>query len=810
MHRCPASPRLPPRAPSRALLLACLLVVAGCGEPTPLTLWPLPVPIGHDAAEVLDVAALDGEGDGDLDLVVATSNGLHYLRQTGRRFEVATPGTALERINGVDAVWADATDLIVGRSGRLARLRSSGIGSWTEVAELPATPSPAETNVAVDLNRDGAVDRAQLQGGVLRIALRDLGGSLREVTTVVGSDAVPLAGAPRRLLAVDLDGDGHTDLLAAGERLMVWFSNGGQTPDLGRLNGAGAALANQPNSAGHAAPDTRQESQRGAWFSDATRMAGLEFKHHEGDEQWDIRPTMGPGLAWADVDSDGDEDLYIVGGSDQDARLFLNQRQESGEPLFAEAAEAWGLAGAGVARGAGMGALFADWDNDGDPDLYVTRDGPNVMWRNDGGRFTDITAAAQTGHPGWSASAAFADFDRDGDLDLYVTNYLLFDLDAIPPESERPDQRREDPIAMLPYVFPGQDDVLFLNEGADPAGGRFTDITEAAGLRGALGKGLGALVFDQDGDGWPDIYVANDTTPNHLWRNLGPGEDGQPRFEEIALHLGLDDPRGGMGLAAADVDSDGDEDLFCSYWQTEPNGLYRNNAVHRTTQRRFVPRFEDIAIAAGLAQPSVGFVGWGCVLDDLDNDGDHDLFVANGYTSPDYETTMFCVGQLNHLYENITAPGSLRTLRDVPHWELLPAEQAGEPFSYVQPWRGAAAADYDADGDLDLAVSSNNGPLMLLRNERAGRSLRVLVQGDGVAVPRDGVGARVTLRFTDGHEETGWARLGSSYLSGHQRGVHFGLGARTPDTARIDWPDGRSTQHAVGAPGLLHARLPPR
>jgi hypothetical protein len=546
-----------------------------------------------------------------------------------------------------------------------------------------------------------------------------------------------------------------------------------------------------------AQPADAPASAPAPWFTDVTQSAGLAWSHHEGAEQWDIRPTMGPGCAWADVDGDGWQDLYVVGGSEQDGALFVSRgRGADGAVGFADETEARGLRGP---RGAGMGASFADWDDDGDEDLYVTRDGGNLMWRNDAGHFADVTEAAGTRCGRWSASSAWGDFDRDGDLDLFVTSYLHFDLAAIPPESERPAARREDPIAMLPYVFPPVPCVLYRNEG----GSRFSDVSAGAGLEAGPGKGLGAVVFDQDEDGWLDVYVADDTLPNHLWRNLGgwtasvpDAARGAGGFEDVALQVGLDDPRGGMGVQCGDVDEDGDEDLFVSYWQTEPDALYRSNARHKPTQRRFVPAFEDVAVAAGLAAPTVGYVGWGCALQDLDGDGDLDLFVANGYTSPDYETTMQCVGQRGLLFENVTRPGSLQTQRDVPRWEPVAAPRAGAWFELALAGRGVAACDFDRDGDVDLAVAANNGPLTLLRNERGGRSLQVLPEGRG-AVPREAVGARVELLLDDGTLRTGFAHRDGSYLSGHERGVRFGLGTRRPVRLVVSWPDGRRTERTL-------------
>jgi hypothetical protein len=788
-------------------LLAATALLGGCNGEDPLVFIPQPIPVGNDAYVVHDIALLDPDNDGDLDLLVATSAELRYLQQHDGQFVDRTPGTALERVEPADWLAADGMDMILTRDGKHSRLVYSGIGSWHEEDDAVVTTPPPLPSLAADadFNGDGKTDRASIQGRIVRVALRDMAGVLNDATTRLASDGLPLRANGRRLFAADLDGDGDTDLIAVGGRILALFHNGGVDGPTAKAKAKGASLLPLPGSGGRQdepagkpgarADDTLDvpdDEARSPWFTDATRAAGIEFRHVEGEEQWDIRPTMGPGAAWADVDGDGDEDLYVAGGSEQSGRLFLND----GTGRFTDGTATWGL---GSARGSGMGASFADWDEDGDPDLYVTNDGPNVMWRNDGTRFTDVSATAGTADAGWGASAAWADVDRDGDLDLYVTNYLTFDTSLLPPESEAAELRREDPLAMLPYVFPGQADVLYRNDGD----GSFTDVTRDAGLHDPDGKGLGAAFFDQDDDGWPDLYVINDTTPNTLWRNRADGT-----FEEIALFVGLDDPRGGMGVALSDVDRDGDEDLFVSYWQSEPNALYRNNAIHAPSKRRFVPRFEDLSVAAGLAQPSVGVVGWGCVLDDLDNDGDDDLYVANGYTSPDYETTMQCVGQPDHLFRNVAREGDSADAHALPRWELVEAAEAGTPLALSLASRGAAAADYDGDGDLDLAVTNNNGPLVLLRNETGGRSLRVLPEGRGPGVTRDAVGARITLRFDDDTELVRTVRAGCSYLSGHERGVRFGLGTRRAVALRIEWPDGTTSTHAVGKESLLRVIQP--
>jgi hypothetical protein len=252
-----------------------------------------------------------------------------------------------------------------------------------------------------------------------------------------------------------------------------------------------------------------------------------------------------------------------------------------------------------------------------------------------------------------------------------------------------------------------------------------------------------------------------------------------------------------MGLACADIDADGDEDIALTNWQLEPNGLYRNNHVHGETARRFMPAFQDIAVPAGLAQASVGYVGWGCAFADFDGDGDLDLFVANGYTSPDYETTMTCVGQTDQLFENVGGPGPFERHRDTPRWELVAAASAGPHFERALASRSTAMADVDGDGDLDLIVTANNGPLVHLRNEGRVRSLRVVPEGRAPAVSRDAVGAEVTLQLSDGRSDVAVVHAGSGYLGQNERGVRFTLGSSEALSVDILWPDGRHSSHPV-------------
>jgi len=808
----PAAARRAVAARAALAALLALGLAAACGDGTPVTFVIVPAPVGHDADEVLDAALVDPDRDGRPLVVVARRGDVALLEHDARAFAVVTPGSGLDAMAPVerlarvhDAAPPDAgparDDLFVRRPDGVSRWVHSGIGTWSEEPVPPGTPWPdgAPLEAHLDLDDDGRLDRVRARGRRLVVERARAGGGVADVTAAVGLDAFTAPAPIRRVLAGDLDGDGRPDLLVGGGRLFALLHGGGTRIE--RAAGATATRDGEPpriaGAAGgaRAAPDPARadhgEPAGTPWFVDGTERAGLAFTHVEGDELWFITETMGPGAAFADVDGDGDEDLLVAGGSTQASPLFVND----GAGRFTDEA----AARTPVTRGFGMGVSFADWDDDGDPDLYLTRLGPNAMWRNDGGAFVDVTARAGTGDERFGASAAWDDVDRDGDLDLFVTNYLAFSEDAAPPESERSSFRREDPLTMLPYVFPGQPNVLYRNEGD----GTFTDATEEAGLLAPGGKSLGALFLDEDDDGWPDLLVANDTTPNTFWHNRDDGT-----FEENALFVGLDDPRGGMGTEAADLDADGDEELLVTYWQLEPNALYRHNRVHAPTERRFVPRFEDVAVGAGLARDSVGTVGWGCVLADLDNDADDDLFVANGYTSPDYETTMICVGQPDQLFENATPPETLDAHRLVPRFALVDAERAGPPFARALPSRGVAAADVDGDADVDVVVTANNAPLVLYRNERGGRSLRVRVEGRGDCCPRDAPGTRVALTLDDGRVRRAVVRLGASYLSGHEDGVRFGLGDARAERLDVTWPCGRATTLTPGRATTFVAREP--
>ena len=507
-------------------------------------------------------------------------------------------------------------------------------------------------------------------------------------------------------------------------------------------------------------------------FVDVTAVAGIAFRHQNGATGEKHFPeTQGSGVVFFDHDADGWLDLYFANSAGSGA-LYRNR----GDGRFEET-----TATAGVAEsGHGMGCAAADYDQDGDLDLYITCYGPNILYRNNGdGSFTNVTSRSGVGHPGFSTGAAFADYDQDGDPDLYVANYVEY-----PPEVNPPCiQAKGLQVYCGPEAFDPQADVFFRNEGD----GTFADISDAVGLRPRAAKELGALFSDYDQDGDLDLYVAGDRTPNLLYRNDGG------RFIEVGFLAGVafDDAGealAGMGVAAGDYDHDGFFDFFVTNYQWETNNLYRNlgNGF-----------FADTTFESGLGIPSLRFLAWGTVFFDYDNDGDCDLFVANGHLDDNVELfdTSVTYAQQNQLFRN---DGQGR-FADVTN-------SAGPGLALVQVSRGAAVGDYDEDGDLDLVVSNNNQPAALLRNDGGNRNRWLGVKLIGNSPPassdasrgqprrpcsnRDGIGALVKV-VADGRLQIDEVRSGSSFLSQNDMRLHFGLGAvEKIELVEIRWPSG--------------------
>jgi hypothetical protein len=506
---------------------------------------------------------------------------------------------------------------------------------------------------------------------------------------------------------------------------------------------------------------------------DRTAAADLGFVHQRFASPDRHEPEiMGTGLAWLDFDGDGWTDLYVAHNGPfpppvdlEDAvegaanRLWRNR----GDGTFEDWTERAGDAGH---RGFGQGVTAADFDGDGDPDLYLSNYGPDALLENRGdGTFRDVTAQVGLGLGGWSSAAAFADGDGDGDLDLYVTRYLDYAADHGLFCGDAETGRR---TYCDPSLFLGTPDRYYVNQLAETGRATFVDGTEAAGLAGADGRGMGVLFGDLDDDGAPDLYVSNDLTVNLLYRNRGDGT-----FEDLSLLSGTavdreGKPEAGMGLAAADFDGDGDEDLAVTNFDVETNTLYRNLGGLL---------FEDASAASGFGVPSFNLVGFGLVPGDFDGDGALDLYVANGhiFEQPKRPDVTFEQADLLLLGDG---RGRFRQA-------ACPVLEASAAVS-----RGLASADVDRDGAPELGVLNNGGPFQLLSAEAPERWVALELAAPGGN--REAVGARVTLVGKDGsRRHAPRVRSGDSYQSSSEKLTTFALPEGFEARAlEVLWPSG--------------------
>ncbi len=506
-------------------------------------------------------------------------------------------------------------------------------------------------------------------------------------------------------------------------------------------------------------------AQMSVQFVDVTTEAGITFKHVSGasDRKFYLE-TMGSGAAFFDYDSDGDLDLYIVNGAplpgfEMDTPPTNVLYQNDGNGGFVEVTKQAGVGDLGY----GMGCVAADYDNDGDTDLYVTNFGNNVLYQNNGdGTFRDVTVHAGVGNgEKWSSSCAFVDYNHDGNLDLYVVNYLDYDLttdrDWFDPRGRR--------IYSNPQVYAGVPDTLYRNNGD----GTFTDVTRQAGIYNKTGKGLGVTCGDYDNDGRIDIYVANDTTPNFLYRNSGDG-----RFVDIGPFAGAaynehGVAEGGMGVDFGDYNNDGSLDIFVTNFSNETNTLYHNTADGALV---------DFTNIAGLGEVSFLKLAFGTKFFDANNDGALDLFVANGHLYPT-ESDALEYAQTDQFFLN-TGEGDFVDV----------SEQSGEYFSIRMVGRGASFGDYDNDGDTDIFVVNLNQEGILLRNESGNGHNWLTIKTVGVKSNRDGIGTRVEV-VTHSRIQLKEVQAGSSYLSGHDLRLIFGLGTETKaEMVKVTWPSG--------------------
>jgi hypothetical protein len=542
-----------------------------------------------------------------------------------------------------------------------------------------------------------------------------------------------------------------------------------------------------------------------AIFVDAAAAAGLDFVHFNGMSGALYFPEMmGQGGALFDYDGDGDLDVYCVQGAmlgpgktladalvppqgplPPRGRLYRNDLAVASDGTrtlrFTDVTAASGI----DARGYGMGVATGDFDNDGRPDLFLANYGDDQLWRNEGPdasgqvTFRDVTARAGGSDPLWSVSASFADLDRDGWLDLYVANYVDFPL-AKNPSCYAVSSRRD---YCGPADFPGVPDRLWRNRGRDAAGEVvFEDVTARAGIdAGGAGPGLGVVAFDADGDGWTDLYVADDGTPNRLWLNRRDGtfRDEAPLAGVAVNRAGR--AEGSMGVDAGDFDADGDEDLFVANLTGETNTLYVNDGAGL---------FEDRTVESGLAQGSVPFTAFGAAWLDVDNDGWLDVFIASGAVRIQEALARagdpYPLAQTNQLYRNLgrAAAGRVRFAEVT--------DQAGAVFRLPAVGRGAAFGDVDNDGDTDVLVLNNNGPARLLLNQVASTNpwlgLRLLNKHG-----RDALGARAEILRPNAPTLLRRAHTDASYASAGDPRILAGLGDTPQVTAvRIHWPDGTS------------------
>ena len=512
-------------------------------------------------------------------------------------------------------------------------------------------------------------------------------------------------------------------------------------------------------------------------FRDVTAESGITFSHHSAPEKRYIAESVPGGLALLDYDRDGWLDLYLLNSLtietiDQpelaESHFYRNRRDGTFENVTQRL-------GAGY-PGWAVGVCAGDYDADGWPDLYVTGFGDNRLYRNQGGEtFRDVAGAAGVNDRRFSAGCAFGDYDNDGDLDLFVANYVTLDPDRLPKFGEGSHcQFRGVPVQCGPSGLPGAGDSLYRNEG----NGTFSDVSQAAGVSDPAGYyGMGVVWTDFDQDGWVDLFVANDTRANYLYRN---NRDGT--FEEIAFLTGMalglhGDEQGSMGIAVGDYDHDQKLDLFVTNFENQNNVLYRNMGEFLTSNTSYS--------SGAAASSSLPLVGWGTDFIDFDNDGWADLLTVNGHIYPqvDQPDSPMSYAQPMQLFRN---------RRDGTFAEVAADEI--EVLTRKRSSRGAAFGDLDNDGDIDVVVNNLDGAPLLLRNELGNRNNWIRVEVLGLAGNRFAIGARVKVVAGD-LVQVAEVRSGGSYISQNDWRLHFGLGEKSRvDSIEVRWPGGAVRQ----------------
>lgn len=506
-------------------------------------------------------------------------------------------------------------------------------------------------------------------------------------------------------------------------------------------------------------------------LNDITAKAGIQFQHNSGAYGGKLLPeTLGSGCAFLDYDADGWQDILLINGMDwpghkrQRSTLKLYKNNRNG--TFTDVTSRAGL----DIEVYGMGVAVGDYNNDGFPDILITCVGQNRLFRNTGkGSFVDVTRASGLhGREGLSTSALWFDYDRDGLLDLFVCNYVRWS-----PEHDvfcSLDGQRKS--YCTPEAYRGDTCWLFHNRGD----GTFEDVTATSGIFDSSSKSLGVAMLDFDQDGWSDLLVANDTQPNKLYRNLRNG-----KFKDVAVEAGLafsseGKARAGMGVDVGDFDNSGKPGIAITNFDNEMIGLYR--AVRQGT-------YDDVSIAAGVGLPSKTTLGFGCVFFDVDLDGLLDLAVANGHIE---ETVRNIRGNVGY-----AQPPQLFLNEGGGKFRDVAAEIKGG-FAQAKVGRGLAYGDFDRDGDLDLLLTTNNGPAYLYRNDWTTHAHRLRLYLTGTKSNRDAIGATIRI-FYGGQMQSRLVHGGSSYLSQSELPVTFGLGNRDRiERVQIAWPSGAAEE----------------
>jgi hypothetical protein len=556
------------------------------------------------------------------------------------------------------------------------------------------------------------------------------------------------------------------------------------------LQGFAGGLFTLPCFTSLASADTspQQSSDPGFRLVEVAAKAGIQFRHNSGARGGKLLPeTLGSGCAFLDYDGDGWQDVLLVNGMDWGAgssaskrerttlRLYRNNRNGT----FTDVTQRAGL----DVEMYGMGVAAADYNNDGFPDILVTCVGQNRLFKNTGkGHFIDVTEASGLGgKQGFSTSALWFDFDRDGLLDLFVCNYVKWSPDR-------------DVFCSLdgkhksyctPEAYRGATCWLFRNRG----NGTFEDVTAKSGIFDSSSKSLGVAMFDYDQDGWPDLFVANDTQPNKLYRN-----QRDATFKDVAVEAGVafsteGKARAGMGVDTVDLDGSGYAGIAITNFDNEMVGLYR------PLGKGSKGAYQDIASQAGVGLPSMNTLGFGCFFLDANLDGLPDLAVANGHIDETVRNIRGNVGyaQAPQLFLN-TGHDSFRDV----------ASAIGPDFPQPRVGRGLCCGDFDRDGDLDLLMTTNNGPACLFRNDQTSGNKSIRFRLVGTKSNRDAIGATVRI-FVNGTSQSRMVKTGSSYLSQSELPVTFGLGKQSGiERVVIEWPSGRTEDYKNLAAGRAY------